>query len=42
MLAKFENEISVLTRRSTTVGIEEFLLDHAKRKALSKAWRKPR
>jgi len=31
MIAKFEKEISILTERSTTMGIEEFLLDSAKK-----------
>ena len=32
MLAKFEQGISILTKRSTTMGIEEFLLDQAEKK----------
>ena len=36
MLAKFENEISILTGRSTTMGIEEFLLDQAEKKGIKK------
>jgi len=32
MLAKFEQGISILTKRSTTMGIEEFLLDRAEKK----------
>jgi predicted transposase YdaD len=31
MLTKFEKEIVILTERSTTMGIEEFLLDQAKK-----------
>ena len=33
MFGKFESEISILTERSTTMGIEEFLLDSAEKKA---------
>jgi predicted transposase/invertase (TIGR01784 family) len=36
MLAKFESEISILTGRSTTMGIEEFLLDQAEKKGIRK------
>lgn len=32
MFGKFESEISILTERSTTMGIEEFLLDSAEKK----------
>ncbi|MFI5138453.1 MAG: hypothetical protein ACHQIM_11565 [Sphingobacteriales bacterium] len=31
IIAKFEQEISILTERSSTMGIEEFLLDQAKK-----------
>ena len=31
MLGKFTDAISILTERRTTMGIEEFLLDQAKR-----------
>jgi predicted transposase/invertase (TIGR01784 family) len=31
MFAKFENEVFILTERSTTMGIEELLLDRAKK-----------
>jgi hypothetical protein len=34
MFAKFENEISILTERATTMGIEEFLLNQAKNEGL--------
>jgi len=31
MIAKFEQQINILTGGSTTMGIEEFLLDNAKK-----------
>jgi hypothetical protein len=34
ILAKFEKEISILTEGSTTMGIEEFLLDQAEKKGI--------
>ena len=36
MLAKFEQRISILTGGSTTMGIEEFLLDNAKKEGIEK------
>ncbi|SHM97891.1 Rpn family recombination-promoting nuclease/putative transposase [Mucilaginibacter sp. OK098] len=36
MFSKFEKEISILTEGSTTMGIEEFLLDQAKKEGLEK------
>jgi predicted transposase/invertase (TIGR01784 family) len=36
MIAKFEQKISILTERSTTMGIEEFLLDQAEKKGMEK------
>ena len=36
MFGKFESEISILTERSTTMGIEEFLLDSAEKKGIKK------
>jgi hypothetical protein len=35
IIAKFEKEISILTERSTTMGIEEFLLDQAKSEGMT-------
>jgi len=37
LFTKFENEIAVLTEMGSTMGIEEFLLDRAEKKALKKA-----
>ena len=36
MIAKFEQRISILTGGSTTMGIEEFLLDNAKKEGIEK------
>jgi predicted transposase/invertase (TIGR01784 family) len=36
MIVKFEQEISILTERSITMGIEEFLLDQAEKKGIQK------
>jgi predicted transposase/invertase (TIGR01784 family) len=36
MFVKFENEIAILTERSNTMGIEEFLLDRAEKKGIEK------
>lgn len=36
MITKFEYEISTLTARSTTMGIEEFLLKKYKREGIEK------
>lgn len=36
MIAKFEQKIAILTERNITMGIEEFLLDRLKKKALKK------
>jgi hypothetical protein len=36
MIAKFEQKISILTEGSTTMGIEEFLLDQAKKEGVEK------
>jgi predicted transposase/invertase (TIGR01784 family) len=36
MFSKFEKEINILTEGSTTMGIEEFLLDQAKKEGLEK------
>jgi hypothetical protein len=35
MFAKFENEIGILTGRTTTMGIEEFLLTQAKNEGMT-------
>ncbi len=34
MIAKFEQQIATLTERSTTMGIEEFLLEKSKREGI--------
>lgn len=34
MFAKFEREIGILTERNITMGIEEFLLDRAKKEGI--------
>ena len=34
MIAKFEQKISILTGGTTTMGIEEFLLDNAKKEGI--------
>jgi predicted transposase YdaD len=36
MFAKFEQEISILTERNITMGIEEFLLDRAEKQGIEK------
>ena len=36
MFAKFEQEIAILTERSITMGIEEFLLDRAEKQGIKK------
>jgi len=39
MMANFEQEIAVLTERGITMGIEEFLLDQAKKEGIREATR---
>ena len=42
MFSKFEKEITVLTERSATMGIEEFLLDSAEKKGIEQGMEKGR
>lgn len=36
MIAKFEDQLAILTERGTTMGIEEFLLDQARKEGIEK------